>query len=71
MNDISLSSSSLHELQGLRLIRAFLRIRTETQRLELLRLADEFAGESIDDASHAISNPQIVPRPVTFPEKPS
>jgi hypothetical protein len=63
MND----NSSLRELQALRLMRAFFRIHTNEQRLELLRLAEGFSGEAIDHAS-AVLDPQILLSPVTFPE---
>lgn len=57
MND----NSSLRELQALRLMRAFFRMRTNEQRLELLRLANAFA-ESMDEYSGA-QGQQIVPSP--------
>lgn len=59
MND----NSSLRELQALRLMRAFFRIRTNEQRLELVGLADAFAEAA--DQTAAIQHPEIVPSPET------
>lgn len=59
--------SPLVQLQGLRLIRAFLRIEDPSQRLSIIELAERFAGETA--ASASLRSNDRAADVITFPDK--